>query len=254
MSSYCQSEHSPVIDASTATIVCQSCSRVLHEGLAYEEVKPHQSSYVPRVEKDEMNDEKINGENAFELLEKIADKLHISPTSVNNAYTEYQKNVQKIAALSSSKKKLVHSYENILVFSIYVTLKKDSCPRSIKELCYFSGGLKPLNVLQVGTFLEKSRNKRTPPQRLKPVTAKDIILTHYPYIEGLTFDDNKQIFHRLNCIEPVNFTPVTTAASLVYMYTNFVIGNKQTLQQISSLFHVTPVSIQRFLNKYKKIF
>ena len=76
MSSYCQSEHSPVIDASTATIVCQSCSRVLHEGLAYEEVKPHQSSYVPRVKKDEMNDEKINDENTFELLEKIADKLH----------------------------------------------------------------------------------------------------------------------------------------------------------------------------------
>ena len=146
-------------------------------------------------------------------------------------------------------------WDGIVVQSgVYITLKKDFCPRSIKEICYISGGLKPLNVLQIGTFLEKSRNENTPSKRLKPVTANDIILTHYPYVEGLSFDDVTQIFHKLDSIEQVNFTPTTTAAGLVYLYTNFVKCNKQTFQQISSLFQVTPISIQRFVKKYRYIF
>ena len=32
MSSSCNFQHSPIIDASTATIVCENCARVLEEG------------------------------------------------------------------------------------------------------------------------------------------------------------------------------------------------------------------------------
>ena len=102
--------------------------------------------------------------------------------------------------------------------------------------------------------MQEGRDKDTPPTRLKPITAKDIILTHYPYITGFSFDDVKQIFHKLNNLGPINFTPLTTAAGIVYLYTNTVKGKKQTLQQVSSLFQVTPMSIQRFIKKYKTLF
>ena len=74
--------------------------------------------------------------------------------------------------------------------------------------------------------MQEGRDKDTPPTRLKPITAKDIILTHYPYITGFSFDDVKQIFPKLNNLGPINFTPLTTAAGIVYLYTNTVKGKK----------------------------
>ena len=260
MSSGCESGHLPIIDASTATIVCQECAMVLEEGLTYSEVKLQEFNTPFGSFNNESSEETINGENAYNVLEKIADKLHLCRSSIDNSYYEYKENMKKIRKILNftkqySKKKRLHlSNENVLIYSIYITLKADSCPRSIKEICYFSGGLKPLNVLRIGKFLEKSRDKTTPPKRLKPVTARDIILSHYPYIEGLSFDDVKQMNHKLNLIGLVNFTPTTTAAGIVYIYTNFVKHTKQTLQQISSLFQVTPMSIQRFMKIYKKFF
>jgi hypothetical protein len=46
MSSSCCFQHSPIIDASTATIVCENCARVLEEGLTHFEVNP-QKYYIP---------------------------------------------------------------------------------------------------------------------------------------------------------------------------------------------------------------
>ena len=114
--------------------------------------------------------------------------------------------------------------------------------------------LKHKSILKIGTFLEKSRDEDTPSTRLKPITAKDIILTHYPYITGFSFDDVKQIFHKLNNLGQINFNPSTTAAGMVYLYTNTVKCKKKPLQQVSSLFQVTPMSIQRFIKKYKTFF
>ena len=257
MSSSCNFQHSPIIDTSTATIVCENCARVLEEGLTHFEVNQQKYHISPDNLKDEEKEEKINGENVIQLLEKISAKLHLHQSSIDIAYFEYKKNTKKIEKSLNhrpNKKPSLLSHENVLIYSIYTALKKDSCPRSIKEICNIAGGLKPKNILQIGTFLEKSRDKHTPPTRLKPITAKDIILTHYPYITGLSFDDVKQIFHKLNNLEPINFTPSTTAAGIVYLYTNTVTCKKQTLQQVSSLFQVTPMSIQRFIKKYKTFF
>ena len=113
---------------------------------------------------------------------------------------------------------------------------------------------KPLNILKIEKCLELNRNRIKPTQRVKPITEKDIILTHYPYLENFVFEDVKEIFHRLNCIEPINFSPSTTSAGAVYMYMNYIKKSKKTLTQISSLFNVTPMSIQRFVQKYKETF
>ena len=256
MSSSCNFQHSPIIDASTATIVCENCARVLEEGLTHFEVNQQKYHISPENLKDGKKEEKINGENVIQLLEKISAKLHLHQSSIDIAYCEYNKNTNKIQKSLNhpNKKPSFLSPENVLIYSIYTALKKDFCPRSIKEICNIAGWLKHKNILKIGTFLEKSRDKNTPPTRLKPITAKDIILTHYPYITGFSFDDVKQIFHKLNNLGPIKFTPLTTAAGIVYLYTNTVKGKKQTLQQVSSLFQVTPMSIQRFIKKYKTLF
>ena len=114
--------------------------------------------------------------------------------------------------------------------------------------------LKDRSILKIGTFLEKIRDEDTPSTRLKPINAKDIILTHYQYITDLSFEDVKQMFHKLNTLGPISFTPTTTAAGVVYLYTNTAECKKQTLQQVSSLFKVTPMSIQRFVKKYNMFF
>ena len=206
MSSSCCFEHSPIIDSSTATIVCENCARVLEEGLTHSEVN-QQKCHISRENiKDKKKEEKINGENVTQLLDRISAKLHLHQSSIDIAHCEYNKNTNKIENTLNHphKKPSLLSPENVLIYSIYTALKKDFCPRSIKEICNIAGVLKPKNILKIGTFLEKSRDEDTPSTRLKPITAKDIILTHYPYITGFSFDDVKQIFHKLNNLGQIN--------------------------------------------------
>ena len=117
--------------------------------------------------------------------------------------------------------------------------------KEVKVIRHFSG---ISHTLQIEKCLESNRNIIQPIKRVKPISAKDIILTHYPYIENLTFEDLKEIFHRLNCIEPISFTTTTIAAGIVYFYMNFVKKSKKTLTQVLSLFNITPMIIQRFVN------
>ena len=58
MSSSCNFQHSPIIDASTATIVCENCARVLEEGLTHFEVNQQKYHISPNNLKDEEKEEK----------------------------------------------------------------------------------------------------------------------------------------------------------------------------------------------------
>ena len=246
-------EHSEVIDQHTGTIVCLDCSRVIDNGLTHFEVNQQKYSTFQENLKDE--EEKINGENVTELLDKISDKLHLNQSSIDLAYWEYKKNTKKIEKiLKYPNKKPFLSPEIILIFSIYTALKKHSCPRSIKEVCNISGLPECTKVLKLGAFLEKNKGDDTPSIRLRPMNAKDVILTHYMYIEDFSFEDVKQMNLIINTLEKNTFSPTTTAAGVVYLYAKTVKSKKQTLNQVSSLFHVTTMSIQRFINKYKLCF
>ena len=259
-SELCCFQQSAVIDQSTASVICQNCARVLQEGLTHYEVNPQRYPIPGGNLKEEKKEEKINGETPIKLLEKISAKLHLHKSSIDKAYDEYYINREKIdkSLNHQSKKPFFLSRENVLIYSIYTSLKQDLCPRSIKEICNIAGVQNTKSILKIGTFLEKSRGADSTPTRLKPITARDIILTHYTYITGLTFDDVKQISHRLIGLGRINFTPLTTAAGAVYLYTNTDMfqmkSKKQTLQQVSSLFKTTAMSIQRFKKKYKMLF
>ena len=183
MSSSTCFQHSPIVDQSTATIVCVDCSRVLDQGLTHFEVNQQKYSTSQENIKDGKKEEKINGENVSQLLEKISDKLHLNRSSIDLAYWEYKKNTKKIQKiLNYPNKKPFLSPEIILIFSIYTALKKDSCPRSIKEVCNISGLPECTKVLKLAAFLEKNKGDDTPSIRLRPMDAKDVILTHYTHV------------------------------------------------------------------------
>ena len=156
MSSSTCIQHSTVIDASTATVVCVECNRVLDEGLTHFELNPQKYS----THKENLKDveDKINGENVIELLEKISDKLHLNRSSIDLAYYEYKKNTKKIQKILNYSNKKLHytsflSPEITLIFSIYTALKKDLCPRSIKDVCSVSGLSECTNVFKLSAFL-----------------------------------------------------------------------------------------------------
>lgn len=259
MDSDCNFGHSPIIDSSSATTVCTNCCLVLEERLSHDEVGIGKPYSINTVSTECLDQDEIFGEPIMEVLKKISDKLHLYESCVNHSFKKFntiRERVRKIleANPNAKRKRLLLSNENVLVYSIYISLKEQSCPRSIKEICHFSGISKPINILKIEKFLELNRNIIKPIKRAKPITAKDIILTHFPYIEDLLFEDVKQIFHRLNGIQQINFSPSTTSAGAVYLYMNFVKKSKKTLTQVSTLFNVTPMSIQRFVNKFKNMF
>ena len=255
-------EHLPLIDASTGTIVCSECAHVLDEGLSYHELKSPQpfslqelQRFSPKTDEETV---KIHGECVYELLQKIGDRLNLCRPVIEKTFTNFKKTkklMKKLVQQVHKKKRIFSSNENVLVYSLYTTLKEESCPRAMKEICYYAGILKPLDVFKVEKFIESQRRlDNTNIKRLMPITAKDIILTHYPYIDQMTFEDVTQIFHRLNSIEPLSFSPLVTAAGSVYLYCNFVKKTKQTFLQLSNLFNVSSMSVQRFVKRYKNIF
>ena len=65
MSSSTCFQHSPIVDQSTATIVCVNCARVLDQGLTYLEVNQQKYSIPQENLKDGKKGEKINGENVI---------------------------------------------------------------------------------------------------------------------------------------------------------------------------------------------
>lgn len=246
--------YNTILDQSTATIVCLDCSQVVTGGLTHFEVN-QQSYSVPQENlKNEEKEEEINGESVSQLLEKICDKLHLSKCSIDNAYLEYKKNTKKInKMLDYPSKKLFLSPLNILIFSIHTSLSKDLCPRSIKDVCDIAGVSEYKNIRKINSFLEKNKGD-THSTRLKPINAKNIILTHYLYIEDFSYEDVKQIDQKINALEENNFTPTTTAAGAVYLYSKNFKSKKLTMTQAASIFNVTTMSIQRFINKYKPYF
>ena len=246
-------EHSEVLDHHTGTVVCVVCCRVINHGLTHFEVNQQKYSTFQENLKDE---KEINGENVYELLEKISDRLHLSRSSVDIAYIEYKKNMKKIQKILSYPNKKprptsILSPEIVLILSIYTALKKDFCPRSIDVLC---NPEESANVFKLTAFLEKNKDDDTRSTRLKPLNAKDLLLTHYTCIDGFSYEDVKRMNDIIEGLKKNTFTPHTTAAGVVYLYAKNVKSKKHTLKEISDLFNVASMTIQRFIDHYKPCF
>ena len=114
-----------------------------------------------------------------------------------------------------------------------------------------------LNVqtfLNFPLFLKKNKGDDTPSVRLQPLSAKDVLLTKYLYLGDFTYEDVKQIVHKIDALKKKNFSPTATAAGAVYLYAKNVKSKKHTLKEISNLFDVAGMTIQRFIDHYKPCF
>ena len=257
MSSSTCIDHSEVIDQHTGTIVCVDCCRVIDGGLTHFEANQQKYSTFQENLKDE--EDKISGENVIELLEKISDNLHLNRSSIDLAYYEYKKNKKKIQKILNYPNKKQHykaflSPKITLIFSIYTALSKGFCPRSIKDVCIASGLSECTNVLKLSAFFEKNKGDDTPSVRLQPLSAKNVLLTKYLYIGDFTYEDVKQIVNKIDALKKNNFSPTATAAGAAYLYAKNVKSKKHTLKEISNLFNVAGMTIQRFIDHYKQCF
>ena len=118
MSSSTCFQHSPIIDPSTATIVCQNCARVIDEGLTHFEVNQQKYCIPQENLKDEKKVEKMNGENVIHLLEEISAKLHLNQSSIDIAYCKYKKNTEKIQKILNrpNKNSTIHLFYSLKMF------------------------------------------------------------------------------------------------------------------------------------------
>ena len=257
MSSSTCIDHSEVIDQHTGTIVCVDCCRVIDGGLTHFEANQQKYSTFQENLKDE--EDKISGENVIELLEKISDNLHLNRSSIDLAYYEYKKNKKKIQKILNYPNKKQHykaflSPKITLIFSIYTALSKGFCPRSIKDVCIASGLSECTNVLKLSAFFEKNKGDDTPSVRLQPLSAKDVLLTKYLYLGDFTYEDVKQSVNKIDALKKNNFSPTATAAGAAYLYAKNVKSKKHSLKEISNLFNVAGMTIQRFIDHYKQCF
>lgn len=252
------SPHQTLLDHTTGTLVCTSCAHVLQEGLSYEEFhlnKYHSQQSSGIIE----SATTIDYEPAIDYLHKVGDRLNLCQSTIDNSWNKYLKTKTKMQRLLSLKKsqknrRILLDNKNLLVYSLYNTLKLEACPRSIREICWHTGGhLHSIHLIEKFLDMKANDGGEVKP-RLKPISAKDIILSHYTYIDEFTFEDVKQINHLLNSILPCNFSPLSTAAGIVYLYINNIKKSKpQSLCQVSNLFRVSEMSIRRFVTKYKSI-
>ena len=61
-----------------------------------------------------------------------------------------------------------------------------------------------LNVqtfLNFPLFLKKNKGDDTPSVRLQPLSAKDVLLTKYLYLGDFTYEDVKQIVHKIDALK-----------------------------------------------------
>ena len=239
-----------ILDSSSATVVCTICGLVLQESLNYVELHPNYSLsnqiIMPKDKVGTFMDKKsrkkiinsISKPSCDEFLTKIGYRLNLPKSTIEHAFKRYQD-------LTCGKSGF-HK-EHLLAYSLYTTCKLENCPRSMVEISNVSAiPVKSLRKIEK-CFAMESNNPRT-----KPLCAKDLLYTFYPYLD-LSFQDLKIILGMLKTSShSVKFSPATEAAGLVYLYSSQNNIKSCTIKNISDIFQTTPMSIYRYKNYYNK--
>ena len=246
----CCNHSDTVLDSSSATEVCTSCGLVLNDALTYDDLHPNHSwmkemtyptylcgTFMDKRFKNKMINSNSNP-NSEEFLTKVGNRLNLPYSTLQHALYRSRK-------ISSMKSKFNH--EHVLAYALYITCKLENCPRSLVEISNVSNiTTKKLRRIEKYFSLEKNN------QRTKSLSAKDLLYTFYPYLD-LSFQDLKTILSMLeNSSSPVQFSPSTVAAGLVYLYISKNSNKSCTIKKISDVFQTTPMSIYRYKNDYNK--
>ena len=247
--SYCNHSDT-VLDSSSATEICISCGLVLNEALAYADVHPNHGwiQQIPDLRDpcgtfmDKKSKNKIINSKSKpaceEFLIKVGNRLNLPHSTIQNALYRSQD-------LSSVKPRF--NNEHLLAYALYITCKLEKCPRSLIEISNVST-ISTKSLRRIEKYFSMEKNN----QRTKSLSAKDLLYSFYPYLD-LSFHDLKIILSMLETSSsPVQFSPSTVAAGLVYLYVSKNGIKLCTMKKISDIFQTTPMSIYRYKNDYNK--
>ena len=253
MSSTCI--HNATIDYITGTEVCTICGLVLSENLGYDEI--HSSTTFRPHKEEQSHDYVIDGiDTIITYTQKIGDRLNLSDASIDNAISSFQRLRKKVDTLKydwpkKAPRRKLFSNKNLVIYSLYKTLKQDSIPRPLKEICTIA------NIKDLGEIwkLEKyfAQLNQKIPEQTKVLTAEDLIYGYYTYLD-LEFKDINIILRMIQSLPSNNgFTPTTIAASLMYVYITKIKKRKCPMSKVAQLYQISKMSIHRFVKRNPNI-
>ena len=241
-------QHEVITDARSAENICIKCGIVLEENLFYSDIYhiPHNISNTHS----KIDNVRIDGEDPMVFLQKICDRLHVPESTIGNTFRRYKntrKMVHNCIGVGQKKKKEIMCEKNLIVYSLYNRLKMECVPRPLLDICSIAD-VNSSSIIVLQKFLEQRKMSEA---RSKPLSAKNLIESHYTYINDLNFADLQVMIDWLEKLRFCSFTPATVAAGVTFLYLNELKKSNVSQSEISNLFHVTPISIQRFLKRYK---
>ena len=252
MSSTCT--HNAIIDHTTGTEVCTICGLVLSEHLYYDEV--HSTSFKPQKEEEGHNYVIDDIDTIITYTQKICDRLNLSDASIENAIFIFQKLRKKVDNLKydwpkKAPRKKIFSNKNLVIYSIYKTLKEESFPRPLKEICTIANIQDLREIWKLEKYFTQLNQKI--PEQTKVLTAEDLIYGYYTYLD-LDYNDINIILKMMQSLSSNNgFTPTTTAASLMYVYISKIKKRKCSMSKIAQLYQISKMSIHRFMKRNPNI-
>lgn len=220
----------------TGTEVCRICGLVVSENLSYSEC--HQEKFMESIDRKTYE---IEDNNIESFLDKIAQRLNLSDylcTLIHNLYKRLIHDMESIPSKQKQKQELI-------VYCVYITLRKENTPRSIRELVAVSDVLEK-NVWKIEKYYAQKANVKTSKKILSP---RDVICTYYSYL-NLEFLDLKEMLDMVvETPVKISFSPTSIAGGILYLYSK-KIGKKYSMKYIADLIHTTPMSIYRFIRAF----
>ena len=246
--------HISTLDYSTGTEVCTLCGLVLNEKLYYDEI--HTTTFKWQRKESSINYLIDDIDTIVSFTQKIGDRLNLSDATIENTILNFQKIRKKVDAMKyewpkKAPRQKLFSNKNLVIYSLYAILKHDSFPRPLKKICTVA------NIHNLGEIwkLEKyfTQLNTKIPEETKALTAKDLIHSYYTYLD-LDFKDINIILRMLDSLSSNNgFTPMTTAASLMYVYISKIKKNKCSMSKVAQLYQISKMSIHRFMKRNPNI-
>ena len=179
--------------------------------------------------------------------------MHLCDNTIENAIVNFGKYVDKcdeMKALGMKHHRKICTNLNMATYAIYTTLKQEGNPRPLKDVCMTAGIYSTADVWKLEKYFTRFNQKHfTRSNKTRNLTAKDLLYSYYTFLE-LDFNDANSMARMIEFLpSSIGFTPTTTAAAVMYHYTNKIKKIKCPLSKIAQLFQTSSMSIHRFMKQ-----
>ena len=211
-----------------ATVVCLDCALVITENLSYDEVYIKKEHDTATFQDLEMN-----------ICPKIKTFIHEICHRLNIYDVVIPIIIKKFIKLQKKNNKFEKKL--VAVYSIYSTLKKENCARSMKTLSYHTGISTKLIWIVERYFEERNH----------PLTPSQILSTYYTYLD-FDYTDLQKMKKMIESTKiKKDFAPTTIAGGTICLYSQEN-NKKYNVKTIADLICTSPMSIYRYVNSIKR--